>query len=335
MYKTLLIVLTMAIAAGEGNAQITIDASDIPGPGFQAGYHMSESATFSVGSAGANQVWNFGAHNWDSEFPIQVYAPSATPYGSLFPSANSAIDFGGVYLYLNVGSDGMYKLGTVSPEDTSIFSAVFRDPMFPLTYQASWTAVGRWENFAPGWERVDSTVFVVDGWGTLHTPYFDGPVLRKQSHWWTSFGQIGQPPQWADEFLGYQWTAQWGFPAAEAYSPDGVLDPNFTAGELSMVGLVSPVYSPRGPIASSLRVGQNYPNPFNPETRIPLEYSKSGKVDVTVYDELGRVVFRQSYEVSQGSNEVFVEGRSWASGSYFATVSDGIESQTVKMCLVK
>lgn len=335
MRRVLFFMTAFATAAGVSVAQMTINASDIPGPGFQAGYHFLESATFSVGTSGANQAWNFGSYTWDSEFPIQTYAPPTTPYGTLFPTANLAIDFGGTYMYLNVAADGMYKLGAASPADTSIFSGTFRDPMFPLTYQSSWTTVAHWEEFAPGYERVDSTEFLVDGWGTLHTPYYDGPALRRFSHWWTSFGQIGQPPQWSDEFVGYQWAAQWGFPAAEVYSPDGVIDPNFSQGELAMAGVLSPVSPARGPIASSFRVEQNYPNPFNPETRIPMEFPKAGNVKVTIYDELGRVVFQQSYNVMQGSNEVTVNGAEWASGNYFARVADGQISQTVKMCLIK
>ncbi|MHC4535422.1 MAG: hypothetical protein ACYS6K_15835 [Planctomycetota bacterium] len=36
---------------------------------------------------------------------------------------------------------------------------------------------------------------------------------------------------------------------------------------------------------------QNYPNPFNPETWIPFELAKEGKVTIRIFNAAGQLVF--------------------------------------------
>ncbi len=92
------------------------------------------------------------------------------------------------------------------------------------------------------------------------------------------------------------------------------------------------------PVAYALH--QNYPNPFNPETRIKYALPVAGKVDLVVYDILGRVVkklqtgiFREAgYHtiVWDGTND---HGQSAASGIYFLALRTSAYQHTIKMLL--
>jgi WD40 repeat protein len=90
----------------------------------------------------------------------------------------------------------------------------------------------------------------------------------------------------------------------------------------------------------------NYPNPFNPETWIPFDLAESGRVQVSVYDDLGSVVRRldlgqlpagayRSRERAaywDGRNDA---GESVASGAYFIELNVGSRRQTRRAMLAK
>ncbi|MBI5060606.1 T9SS type A sorting domain-containing protein [candidate division KSB1 bacterium] len=316
-------------------AQITIHVADLAPIGTQAEYHVQDTASFSVGSSGANRVWTFEDYDWDQVGTVTSMAPEQTPYGYLFPDANAAIQFGEMYIYNEQLPVGVYRIGVASATDTAIYSQYPVELVLPLTYQASWTSVARWADYAPGWQRMDSTQFTIDGWGTLETPYFSGPVLRKFMHRWSTFGQIGQPPQWSAENVGYHWVSQTGFPMAEVWSRDGVLDPNFTQGLLGMSSIITAADPPRGPVARTFAVRQNYPNPFNPETRIPVDLERAGLTQLKIYDQLGRLTYSREIELPAGSNELIINSSSWSAGSYYARVSRGSDVNTIRMSLLK
>jgi len=85
----------------------------------------------------------------------------------------------------------------------------------------------------------------------------------------------------------------------------------------------------------------NYPNPFNPRTKLGYELPVAGRVQLRVYDVLGREVVRLvSDEQKAGYHEAVWEAGRYASGWYLARlVVDGSEGRrTVKqqtMLLVK
>lgn len=81
---------------------------------------------------------------------------------------------------------------------------------------------------------------------------------------------------------------------------------------------------------------QNFPNPFNPNTRISFSLPKSGKVELSVHDILGREVrvlindFRNA-----GEHEISFDASSLSSGIYFYTLLAGDFRETRKMMLIK
>jgi hypothetical protein len=81
----------------------------------------------------------------------------------------------------------------------------------------------------------------------------------------------------------------------------------------------------------------NYPNPFNPVTKIKYELPKDGKVNLVIYDMLGREVktlvnneFKQA-----GSYMIEFNGSQLASGIYFYKIQVANFVQVKRMVLIK
>jgi hypothetical protein len=90
------------------------------------------------------------------------------------------------------------------------------------------------------------------------------------------------------------------------------------------------------PLPKSFALKQNYPNPFNPTTVIDYELPSASKVQLSVYDVLGRKVMELfNGDKPAGYHQVKVNGMNLASGIYFYRLQAGTFVQTKKMLLVK
>jgi hypothetical protein len=79
-----------------------------------------------------------------------------------------------------------------------------------------------------------------------------------------------------------------------------------------------------------------YPNPFNPQTTIAFTIPNAGKVELAVYDLLGRKVTELLNEYrDKGSYEIKFNGANLASGIYFYTIKTGNFVKTEKLMLLK
>jgi hypothetical protein len=82
---------------------------------------------------------------------------------------------------------------------------------------------------------------------------------------------------------------------------------------------------------------QNYPNPFNPATKISFDLPQDSKVNLAVYDLLGREVKRlvnNEFKVA-GKYTYDFNGSSLASGIYFYRFETKGVTHTKRMMLVK
>jgi hypothetical protein len=83
-------------------------------------------------------------------------------------------------------------------------------------------------------------------------------------------------------------------------------------------------------------LSQNYPNPFNPVTTINYTLASSGKVELKVYDILGREVQTLVNDIQNaGSHTVNFNAVNLSSGVYFYRITSGNFSDIKKMVLVK
>ncbi|WKZ69062.1 MAG: T9SS type A sorting domain-containing protein [Melioribacteraceae bacterium] len=81
---------------------------------------------------------------------------------------------------------------------------------------------------------------------------------------------------------------------------------------------------------------QNYPNPFNPSTRIKYQVANTAKVNLIVYDILGREIATLVNEIKPvGTHEVEFDASELPSGIFFYRLQSGDFTQTKKMMVIK
>ncbi len=84
------------------------------------------------------------------------------------------------------------------------------------------------------------------------------------------------------------------------------------------------------------KLNQNYPNPFNPSSSIKYQIAKTGNVELTVYDTLGREVKTLVDETkTPGTYEVKFDAENLSSGVYFYHLKTGDFSEIKKMLYLK
>lgn len=86
----------------------------------------------------------------------------------------------------------------------------------------------------------------------------------------------------------------------------------------------------------SFGLEQNYPNPFNSTTNIRYSIPQSGRVTLTVYDIMGRVVavLLDKYQEA-GSYDMIFQAKDLASGIYFYTLTSKNFTASKKLILLK
>lgn len=121
--------------------------------------------------------------------------------------------------------------------------------------------------------------------------------------------------------------------ATASYSLTGV--PQFATVNLNL-SMVTGVEEQGTTTPETFVLSQNYPNPFNPSTSITYQLPASVKVDLRVYDVLGREVAVVASGVqSAGSHTVRFDATSLSTGVYFYRLSAGTAMATMKMLLLK
>ena len=87
---------------------------------------------------------------------------------------------------------------------------------------------------------------------------------------------------------------------------------------------------------SEFTLFQNYPNPFNPSTTINFAIPEGSKVNLKVYDVLGRIVATLVDEhLSAGQYSYQFNASNLASGIYFYRLTSGEYSKVKKLSLLK
>jgi hypothetical protein len=88
-------------------------------------------------------------------------------------------------------------------------------------------------------------------------------------------------------------------------------------------------------IASSYEF-RAFPNPFNPLTTVTISLPRSGRTRVDVFDVTGRL--RQTLvnaTLPVGTHTFVFDASDWPSGVYFARLTAGERSRTLKLHLLK
>lgn len=93
-------------------------------------------------------------------------------------------------------------------------------------------------------------------------------------------------------------------------------------------------------VPTKFSISQNYPNPFNPTTKINYELPQDSKVNITVFDILGREIVKLvNQEQKAGYYTINADSKNLASGTYFyrliANANGNDFVATKKMSVIK
>ena len=93
--------------------------------------------------------------------------------------------------------------------------------------------------------------------------------------------------------------------------------------------------SARPALPTQFAVQQNYPNPFNAKTLISFDLPVNSDVTISIYNIAGQLVKSISGNYEAGHQQVTWDASGVSSGVYFAKVTAGDNSQTLKMTMLK
>lgn len=360
----------LAILPGMAGAQISVTSGDILGLIGDSQIIESDttaSVTVNVGSAGANQTWDFTAVTVDGFRTTQSFSASAgTPFEADFPTANFVLSFSDssgdagfadavVYEYSQVTSSSFSNVGggiVVPSLDTALVGFRSEDVApLPLGFNTSWVSTetdtfGDPATFAS--VCLDTSTHLVDAWGTLQLPIgtFDCLRVRTDSKYLEKTFVNGMVTSMSTSTtIDYAWLTKDNFVLVEAESQDDDTNPNFTnaASFQWVASLATGVEDENegGQAPDNFILSQNYPNPFNPETLINYQTPEDGQVELAVYNLLGQKIRSLVNErLRAGSHQIKWDGSDdfgmrVASGLYLYRLKAGQLVNSRRMLLLK
>ena len=90
-------------------------------------------------------------------------------------------------------------------------------------------------------------------------------------------------------------------------------------------------------IPDNFSLMQNYPNPFNPTTTIEFSVNKNENISLQVYSITGELISNliSNENYTKGNYRITLDGSKLSSGTYFYKLSNGVNTLTKKMTLLK
>ncbi len=110
----------------------------------------------------------------------------------------------------------------------------------------------------------------------------------------------------------------------------------FKSLEIDFTSSTTDVENENNSVPKEFALNQNYPNPFNPRTAISYQLSAVSKVELKVYDMLGKEISTLVNEIqSAGSYKINFNASNLSSGVYIYQIKADNFVQSKKMMLVK
>ncbi len=364
MKKTLLALTLSITGLTFSHAQITITQTEMPVAGdtiFEAEDTIPP-VSLTIGSAGADQSWDFSSLESDEMDTTYFLDPAATPYGSDFPGSNLTVfDISdSFYVYINSTPTSVELLGFAGDifGTGSAISLVLDDPQtflnFPTEYESTFTDHSSRSTTLPNpgflpqnfdsMRIVNNTTVVdtIDGWGTATTPMGDYDVLRQKTIEYKVDTMLARDTLtgWTpiDTTLDTSYSYSWLAKGVKLSVVDVDMDSSGTNITGAKYSMTPPPPPPSGiekesPIPAVMDV---YPNPFAELTRVRFYLPKSGHTTIQVYDLLGqeaRVLLDKS--LPAGQHTAWFKATGLPSGVYLLKLSTPESAKTVKLQVVK
>jgi hypothetical protein len=332
----------LIVCAVSTHAQIVIRRNTLMRTGDVYTIAFTTAATsVAVGPSGANRAWTLPAITGGGTINASLIDPAISIFGDSFPGAtlcdvriNQSNPTVPSFYYYQTTDSAFYALGAAySSSDIRIYDPAGLFFPLPCNDQSSWTRTLR--IVYSDRTDIDSSLHVVDGWGTLQTQYGTYPVLRVFIYVYQISRPNGGTPT-MHQSVGYYWLLQNGMWAAYVTSVLDNVDPNFTVGYVQVKNVALSVEPTGDPLVNRFSLEQNYPNPFNPQTEIAFTLPRNQTVSLKVFDLLGRDVQTLfSGMQTAGEHRANFDGRDLPSGVYLYRLTTDESSQTKRMLLLK
>lgn len=113
-------------------------------------------------------------------------------------------------------------------------------------------------------------------------------------------------------------------------------DSNITVNMLGVCGTPIGITALSTEVPDNFNLGQNYPNPFNPNTSFRFQVPGYERVEIKVYNILGKEIsVLVDQNLQPGTYKVSFDASGFSSGLYFCRMVSGNYTATRKMLLVK
>lgn len=284
-------------------AQITLTSADMPSAGavIYTDYLLTDSLdNINIGSAGANQNWNF-SNAVLAGFPYPLFyitpaeAPQPNPIAGADLVATDEVSDSSDYEYFKKTSSLFATLGATTGGDKSTFGQPLKRFEFPATYLSTFnqstTVAGSFDGISV--TGTAKTAVKVDGYGNVTTDLGTFPCLRVQRINELSLTVFFFTVLQRDTTLEW-WTNSYDAPVfsyIKGYADFAGDEEYYTEATILTQQTVA-VADPKSPNAPILEL---YPNPaVAGQSNLRFELSKSGKTELTVLDVQGKLV-RQEF----------------------------------------
>ncbi len=159
---------------------------------------------------------------------------------------------------------------------------------------------------------------------------------------WVYLHDVYAEPIWEKRFMTKEWTFENTDKMFKKYrleiieineDPEGLMQ----IAEWELFGKLASSVEHKNPAApAGFALEQNYPNPFNPTTTISYSINTTGKVELKVYDLLGKEVASLVNKVqTPGAYNVTFDAEELSSGVYIYTLKSANAVMSNKMVLMK
>ena len=366
IFSVFYITIIVGFCTSAINAQITLTYSDLQAATAD-GVSLTNNedtltTSLNIGSTGASS-WNFTGLTSHVKTSVNYINPVPTPFYPTYPTANvgekMTINYGGtsvdMYMYMAVNTEGFHLLGMsysliISPAMTQGFRNTKSSPDYsikvPLALGTTWdesnfdTTQGLFNGIPVNTEYDNySKTFTVDAYGSATWP--DGKTyqvlrLKTDSKRTTKFSPAGP--------LSYSRKISYSFISKEGLSVEVTANDTTSpsSGSIQLGGRVN--WTTNGATgvnetnytANDFKINQNYPNPFNPSTVISYQIPNESKVNIKVFDLMGKEVAALVNEVKPaGAYSVTFNASNLPSGVYIYKLTAGHFMQSNKMILIK
>lgn len=339
------IIFSWLMISGSLFAQIQITSSDMSntlavGKAWYEYNSDSLITTMNVGNASGNsQAWtvpNISYH--DTTIRINI-SPSKTPYANLFPTATHSqywyyhsplgyIDT--EYVYYKITMDTWLTLGRVSHIVANEFDTTITQTensivaIFPVHYGETYVSKRDSIGLGGGSYKIITDTVYWDAFGTITFPNGTFNALREISATRTNVYSNDSLTS-SSVTHNFQWITKnnGGFYGEIDTSLQTSGNITLHAATLDLLeNYTTAIRENTSNSPKDYQIFQNYPNPFNPTTVISYQLSVPSRVNINVYDILGKEVTKLVKGVKPAGNYSFqFNGNALSSGVYFYSIT--------------